>query len=145
MCMETSPFNIAYKMEMHFALEKRNDAKMCRLSLGCISSRLCPCSPADLVCCSLHAHRRRPFRSRPPPPWGFPSRLVLVLPVTVDAMGFHVVQKMVAVVGGADEVHEREGAHAGGFLGCRRDGRRWAVRPRVRHGPCSWSGGSRPL
>jgi hypothetical protein len=39
--------------------------------------------------------------------YGFASRSLLVLPVTVAAMGFHVLQKMVVAMGGADEVHDR--------------------------------------
>jgi hypothetical protein len=38
---------------------------------------------------------------------GFALRSLLVLPVTMAAMRFHVLQKMVAAMGGVDEVHER--------------------------------------
>jgi hypothetical protein len=103
------------KTERQFAFDERGDAKMIHLSPRCILLTLLGLCPMVHVCllmlpathsaptvanCSVSGRHRLDAN-------GFTSRSLLVLSVTVAAMGFHVLQKMVVAMGGADEVHDR--------------------------------------
>jgi hypothetical protein len=158
LCMLVFASNKTAKTERQFIFDERGDAKMLMHFIDAVWAL--PMAPACLL--MLPAARSTPTvanRSMPDRHHldanGFALRSLLVLPVTMAAMGFHVLQKMVAAMGGTDEVHERTrpstvwttsraSTCVGGVQGHHRGGHRGAARPRAWRSPCNWSGGLRP-